>query len=419
MIYILIFLYFIVNVSNDLTDELKNEIKNLFNSKIEYGLNEITNVKTVINSIYLKYSLTDLSNLLINVIEFYNYNNELFYYCIPKKSLITKDERLDKDFVFDTWLQLFAFNFNSYKIHSYKNEIKQILNKLSLKDKYDLAILISKKWINEEGKINRNPKNNKFLSFYELRVINDNRFYDDSVKFLNSLKSDFIKEYLESITNDNEGFMINFIEKLKSSFNKILKPDDSLNLTNEPLNFESGIINKIENPDPLLNYFKFDINQVILKKLFSILTIDDNNSIKEKLNKLKIDNCFRTSNINLLKLNIGYDDIYKLLDIEQIDVFSDKSLVFDKDSIIFKIEFIKDKSTERELNEYEINNIIDSKHKVTETLYKFNYGDYLNTVFVTRDEVSRLVYKHYKYITIAYRFIIIPDDKNIIFIKNY
>lgn len=87
-------------------------------------------------------------------------------------------------------------------------------------------------------------------------------------------------------------------------------------------------------------------------------------------------------------------------------------------AIRFNIECDKDKTIIRTLNPEEINYIIDNECKVADGLYKFNEGDNNKSIFISRDEIYKIISDKYIYAFIVYKYKIDLNAKKILYFPS-
>ena len=425
--FVSMYLYYICT-QKDASAEVKEKIKRFLQEEAN-GLNaDGSSWMTIIKHNQRYLSVKNLVSLLPQLLLIKGDDSRFPIWYKPKRRLSwTIEKEFSDEFIFDCWFETII---NNHQVSIYSESITISSMLLSLPEKVQLRIAreLNLKWFKENRFVGID-KIDSFLSFYgaaDRCYLNEEN--NDLIKEIKNFKHNklfaHLKEELDNVPKTPE--KLGDVKKwLLDGFNTIIKDvpilDVDLQLDGQSIlcsdilldscMTEEMIKNYAEQQSPLLidrlvyNAIK-NSNGIPIEKLSKI---DDAGS--NLLNKYK----FRAGNIYALHQKISDNDIQCLLKIPEIDIASPYILLFKKDAIKMNMQLEKDLSVVRWLNPNEINYIIDRDYKAINGLYKFsNYHDDAASVFVTREEIFRLVKEKYLYANIVYKFRLYLDIENLL-----
>ena len=417
-----IFFYYGIVVANKVPKYLKNDLKFfLFKSLETSNNNELdwySNFKRLTNGITINVLFDTIKDLLCIL----GKEDRFMPWYMPKNcsSWSSEDGILNQELVYNCWLELIFYNNYSYLLND--KDAENTIYSLKEKDQYALAYYLNKNWYNDNT-FKGLKSENSFRELFKLYLLQNNDKPSAKINnFFVKVKNEINKKYHQ--LNENREFINSneLKEKFIEQFNNAKKDFLKFNQY-EKMNNKKEISYKIQfNKDFEKDYisnsyylFKELFENIIIKKLENIKTAYDlNNNEKKLMTMINYYNYMTGNKYILFKAVHDEKMIEQFNKLNDVDFYSTCLFIWKKDAVKFNVECDENKTFARELNDEEINFVIENNYKVSDGLYKYNDGDNYRSIFISRDEIYKIIKKKYIYVCITFEYEIVLDKKNII-----
>lgn len=428
--FVCIYIYYLCEIDKTVHKELKEQLKQFILEQCK-GSNsdKDDNIISIFNFFQEYCNFKEMAYLIVDLIDIFKSRgkNNIWYRPPYVNSWSSENGSFDMTLVFNCWLITLCSlcNYQNFDFEYLKN----IFNQLE-RDNIKIYECVSEDWI-ENGNFVISKRATSFLNFYKsknhvyINLINKD-FCTNFARYLNENKK---KEIIESIKENNisdEQF-----KKIKSSI--IKQFNDAAHKMSE-YNNNVCIGNAVYKYVPILNLYNFDSKLPALgstiKRLFKKIIYDDlkvmkniqleiNETNKDVIIKKVLSKKYNYRNGGLFLLyNLNVNNDY-IEEISKIAVCSDlvtpNLTLWENGAIKFNVDCDENETEVRKLTRDEINRIIDCKYSQVDGLYK--YSDSIinyKSIFISRDELFKIISERYYYIVIVFRYSLIVDDDKIV-----
>ena len=334
------------------------------------------------------------------------------------------DGWFSKEFIMRCWLELLIFNYNNYQFND--DIFDKIIDKLDKTEKNILAVELNNHWI-KNNTIDIRLKETSFLSFYnskqDTHPCDENNYIMKLKNLATSVIYDELKnEFDEHQKQDEDLAKIKqkFINGFKNTITNFSIIDENIKLDKEKFVCYDLLCDTRWSDELVDNYVKkFDdsFKNLIYENIkadSNIIKESVNDSNKEKVFEKLLKYDFMSGNGYVLYKYFSDEKLLELNIIKKSDLFLPQVTFYNEGAIKINLECDEEKSFVRKLNSNEINTIIDRDYKVFNGLYKYcESSDDSRSIFITREQVFKLIEKKYFYSRIVFRYKIVYDYNNI------
>lgn len=414
--FISMYIYYLLKVDKRVPQIFKDELISFLNEKSE-GLNsDGSNWKTIFNHKFDYSSFNDTLLILPNLLKIHGDDLMKCPWYQPKYTISwsSSDGDFSNKLLINCWLEMIIYN---YKNHNYdEKKLNEVIDSLSDDEKYTLATEMNTKWFKDNT---LNPSNDMGFLFMYRNKPNDSYglHENDFINELKNIKNNIITKFINKEFDDNvktEEDLLHYKDSLLDGFNKAIKEidcyDESLEIDNQnylcfdclfDTRWTDGLIDTYNNG--YVDSIKNIINEEIMtdSKIKHMIVDEKNVEFVKVIDRF---NYVAGTEYKLYKCLSGesYDIIRKK---SKLDLWI-KSCMFVKDKGDIRINIVADdnKSFARVLNDNEINSIIDRDYKAINGLYKYcDSSDDSRSIYISRQELSGLIFKKYFYVKIVFR----------------
>ena len=420
-LFLSIYFYYLLEVDKTVKQPLKDDLFAFFNEPSLGRYTDPTNWYGFFNFFIVNTNINDLFGMLPELYKIYDNENNTHPWFLPdyRHSWCSLDGEFNKELILNCLLTLIIYNYRSYQF--YGPEIEKVINSLTGNDKNEFACLLNKDWFSDNNFVGQ-CKQQRFLEIFKIKFIkNDKNVSNDVIRFFNKNKNSIIKK---SIIKNSEEKLINskscldIKEELFSIFNKAkegitihnkdLEIDDNKESFYQIIfdrNFEDAL------KELVTDHFKLTFIKIIASNIQKFVPSSNNYNFNENIEKFD----YRTENIYILSdYEIKKEIVDKIKKIKGVDINLESFYIWKDGAISFNAICNESKSAVRELNDSEINNIIETKYKVSDGLYKYNEGDNNRSAFLNREEIYNIIKANFLISFIFYNYEVKIDKDNII-----
>lgn len=432
--YLLMMLYYYSKVNISVPKAIKDKI-NLFVVEPSSGLNsDHSSMSKIYSNIINHLEISNMVTIINDILSISKDYNEPIYRPESKQSWCSSEGVFDKELIINCWMQMVLSNFENYHC---ENELIEAFKTISDNDLNLIYSTIGKYWMDEAGCF-ANYQGIKFNDFISQEPhiylnFNEGSFIKTIFKMRESYYKTKIKEKINGLKTENK--YDDEINLVIQSFNNKARNnifyDKAINLDNEKLFQFTLLLNREFLDEELkiyINQLGTSIDNILFEnikndKLIN-LSIINNDLIDAIGTKIIKDIDFKYTNKQYLLKNIKTDEITlnKLKNVKNVsNVFLPHCLLWCENSIKYKAEAYKENTIIRPLNNNEINYMIDNNYSLYNGLYKYSeYGNDSKSIFLTRDELYKIIEKNKVILVIVFKFkILLNYNKILILRKKY
>lgn len=422
-----IYFYFINSHNKRATNSIKEQITNFLTEETD-GLNaDGSTWLTIIQHDMQFLDINKFIQILPELLIIFGDNGYFSNWYQPKHcvSWSSSDGLFSEELIINAWLEVILCNYASY---SYiENTLDNVINSLPASLQKQVAIELNTRWFSDNEFVGID-KTNSFLSFYKI----DNEFIvckeSNIVKELSTLKNSILFKIKEDEIKDNKKSdrdLEEYKTQLFNGFNAAVKDlpilDTTISLDDESAVCYGSLFD-VRGADEIIKNYSKQYSQGFYRLIHDKLTDFETNSInvsntnkQELLKELsnfthKLGNEYQLYRIKLEEKEWGL-----LNSLKRIELSSPNLLLLKENSIKINIVLDTEKSFVRKLNSNEINSLIDRDYKIVNGLYR--YADSQNdssSVFISREEVYKLIQEKYFYASIVFKYKFYVDKNTVL-----
>lgn len=426
VVFLSMYYFYLLRINRKVPQELKDSIESFF-SEESRGLNSNgENWYDVLRYIFEFSQFNDLVRMLPKLL-FYVGDDDLFgkWYSAPfTNSWSSLDGVLDKAFVINCW---FALLINSERSYEFDESVfSETINSLSKDEQRLFAYQMNQNWFED----NSFKGNEMFCNYFEIYNLHSDQFLKDDSKAISCicrLKNDINKIVYQEERKDANPKHLDLthlkeiiFEKFNESKKKTPFINANLNLAKEK-EFYYGIRLDTYRTETLLNAFCDKLGDSFKKIIydgFKSFPNDNSDLLNDCGKAFEAMKKYRNRDQHLFllhKYGFSSEQISELSKINCVDAWLPGYAMWNDGAIQFNIECAEDKTIVRKLNPEEINYIIDHEYKVADGLYKFNEGDDNKSIFISRDEIYKIISDKYIYAFIVFKYKLKLDAEGILY----